>query len=214
MASGWQEKDGVHRSAVDPRDRRRVQGIPCTSADRTLIDLAPTCDAGELETLLVAAESLGLLKRGRLAELVAEREGRPGIKRLTALLELEPAIARSWPEVHFLPVCRLAAVPRPVLNHPVAVPEQRSITVDAAWPEIAMAVELDSRRFHGTWTSAVDDRERDQLLALAGWECRRFVRRVVEADRAAAADRLRALHAVRLGLRHGGSDPAPGAARA
>ncbi len=205
----------VHCSTVDPRDRRRVRGIPCTSADRTLIDLAPTCDASELETLLVVAESLGLLKRGRLAELVAEREGRPGIGRLAALLELEPVIARSWGEVHFLPVCSLAGVPRPVENHPVVVPGlERPLVVDHAWPEIALAVELDSQRFHGDWASAVRDRERDQLLALAGWECHRFVRRVVEADHAAAAERLRALHAMRLGLRHGGSDPASRAAGA
>jgi hypothetical protein len=205
----------VHRSTVDTRDRRRVQGIPCTSADRTLVDLAGACEAAELETLLVAAESLGLLKRGRLAELVAERERRPGIKRLAALLAERPAVARSWAEVHFLPVCTLAGVPRPHLNHPVVVPTQsRPLIVDFAWPEIAMAIELDSQRFHGDWAAAVRDRERDQALALAGWSCHRFVRGVVAADHIAAAGRLRALHSMRLGLRHGGSDPAPRAAEA
>ena len=205
----------VHRSLVDTRDRRRVHGIPCVSADRILVDLAPAHEPAELETLLVAAESLGLLKRGRLAELVAERRGRPGMKRLAELLEERPAIARSWPEVHFLPVCRLAGVPHPLQNHPVAVPDAgRPIVVDFAWPEIALAVELDSQRFHGDWAAAVRDRERDQLLALAGWECRRFVRSVVEADHVAAAGRLRSLHAMRLGLPHGGSDPAPRAAEA
>ena len=37
----------------------------------------------------------GLLKRGRLAELVAERRGRPGIPKLERLLALEPAVTRS-----------------------------------------------------------------------------------------------------------------------
>lgn len=205
----------VHRSFVDTRDRRRVAGIPCVSADRVLVDLTPSCEPADLEVLLVAAESLGLLKRGRLAELVAERAGRPGIGKLAALLAHEPGIARSWPEVHFLPVCSLAGVPHPVQNHPVVVPgESRPIVVDFAWPGIALAVELDSQRFHGDWAAAVRDRERDQLLALAGWECHRFVRAVVEADHGAAAGRLRALHAMRLGLRHGGSYPAPRAAGA
>ncbi|MFN8111822.1 MAG: type IV toxin-antitoxin system AbiEi family antitoxin domain-containing protein [Solirubrobacterales bacterium] len=205
----------VHRSLVDTRDRRRVQGIPCTSADRVLVDLAPACDSIELETLLVAAESLGLVKRGRLGELVAEREGRPGMRRLADLLALEPGIARSWPEVHFLPVCFLAGVPHPLQNHPIPVAgEPRPLVVDFAWPEIGLVVELDSQRFHGDWASAMRDRERDQLLALAGWDCHRFVRGVVEEDPGGTAGRLRALHAMRIGLRHGGSDPAPRAAGA
>ncbi|MCB0829202.1 MAG: type IV toxin-antitoxin system AbiEi family antitoxin domain-containing protein [Solirubrobacterales bacterium] len=205
----------VHRSRIDPRDRRRVHGVPCTSADRTLIDLAPSRDLRELEVLLVAAESLGLLKRSRLAELVSERTGRPGIRRLAALLEEQPAIARSWAEVHFLPVCFLAGIPHPSLNHPVTVPgRSRPLVVDFAWPEVAMAVELDSQRFHGDWASAVRDRERDQTLALAGWLCHRFVRSAIEADPVATADRLRALHSMRIGLPHGGSDRATGAAGA
>ena len=137
------------------------------------------------------------------------------MKRLAGLLAHETGLARSWPEVHFLPVCFLAGIPRPEQNHPVAVPVQPSpLVVDFAWPEIALAVELDSQRFHGDWAAAVRDRERDQLLALAGWECHRFVRGVVDADHVAAAGRLRSLHAMRLGLPHGGSDPAPRAAEA
>lgn len=205
----------VHTGSVDPRDLRSVRGVPCTSADHTLVDLASSRDDGELEMLLVAAQSLGFVKRSRLHELVSERRGRPGASRLARLLEAEPAIARSWAEVHFLPVCRLADVPRPLLNHPVAVPTQaRPLTVDFAWPKIRMAIELDSQRFHGDWESAVHDRERDQALALAGWECHRFVRSRVERDPQAAARRLGALHAMRLGLMDGGSGPAPGAAGA
>jgi very-short-patch-repair endonuclease len=106
-------------------------------------------------------------------------------------------------------------VPRPLQNHPIAVPgEPRPLVVDFAWPDARLVVELDSQRFHGDWASAVRDRERDQLLALAGWESHRFVRGIIEVDPAGAAGRLRALHSMRLGLRHGGSDPAPRAAEA
>ncbi|HET6831213.1 MAG TPA: type IV toxin-antitoxin system AbiEi family antitoxin domain-containing protein, partial [Solirubrobacterales bacterium] len=101
----------VHRGAVDPRDYRRVDSIPCTSADRVLIDLAPTRDEAELERLLVAAESLGLVKRGRLTALVEERRGHPGIARLASILALEPALARSDLEALFIPIWHLAGVP-------------------------------------------------------------------------------------------------------
>ncbi len=164
-------RDGitVHRAEVDPRDRRIVERIPCTSADRTLIDLAPTTREPELERMLVAAESLGLLKRRRLAELVAARRGRPGIARLATITALEPALTRSALEAAILPLCRAADLPRPRVNFAVAVPTRRSpLTVDFAWPEIRMAVEADSQRFHGDWERAAADRERDQALALAG----------------------------------------------
>lgn len=107
----------VHRRLVDPRDIRRVDGIPCTSADRILIDLAPRRGQHELELIMVAADSLGLLKRHRLAELVEERRGRPGMPKLEALLALEPRIARSELEVLFDPVWRAAGLPRPLFNH-------------------------------------------------------------------------------------------------
>ena len=78
----------VHRRPIDPRDIRRVDSIPCTSADRTLVDISPRLDEPQLERIMVAAESLGLLKRHRLAELTAEHRGRPGIHKLESLLAL------------------------------------------------------------------------------------------------------------------------------
>jgi hypothetical protein len=189
----------VHRGLVDPRDRRRIGSIPCTSADRVIVDLAPSLDEAGIERLLVAAESLGLVKRGRLCELVEERRGRPGIGRLTTVLALEPALTRSDLEAMFMPVWRLANVPRPRVNWAVAVPtEACPLTVEFAWPELKLAVELDSQRFHGDWEQAERDRERDQSLALAGWVCHRFVRRAVATDPRAVAERLQALWEIRV----------------
>ncbi|MEZ5156881.1 MAG: type IV toxin-antitoxin system AbiEi family antitoxin domain-containing protein [Solirubrobacterales bacterium] len=167
----------VHRGAIDPRDLRIVNGIRAVSADVVLVDLAPELDESELEVVLVAAESKGLVKRGRLGELVAARRGRPGMPKLERLLALEPEIARSGLEVLMLPVARLAGLERPRMNFPVAVPDRdRPLVVDFAWPGLGMVVEADSQRFHGDWERASADRERDQLLALAGWRCHRFVR--------------------------------------
>lgn len=167
----------VHRGAIDPRDLRVVDGIRTVSADLVLVDLAPDLAEAELEVVLVAAESKRLLKRGRLGELVAERRGRPGIPRLERLLALEPAIVRSDRELLMLPIARMAGLERPLVNHPIAVPgRDRPLTVDYAWPELRMVVEADSQRFHGDWERAQEDRERDQLLALAGWRCHRFTR--------------------------------------
>lgn len=183
---------------VDPRECRVFGNVPCVSADLVLVQLAPALEEEELERVLVAAESLGFVKRGRLAELVNERRGRPGIPKLENLLRLEPAISRSDLELLFLPLWRPAGVERPLVNFPIWVPGRaRPLTVDFAWPSLRMVVEADSQRFHGDWERAEIDRERDQLLALAGWICHRFVRRRVAHDPAGSAERLRQLTAAR-----------------
>ena len=54
-------------------------------------------------------------------------------------------------------------------------------------------VELDGWRFHGGRERANADRERDQLLLLAGWRVVRFTRDQLEADRTRCAGRLAAI---------------------
>ena len=189
----------VHQRRVDPRDVRIKDQIPCVSVDLVLIELAPGRSEAELERILVAAESLKLLKRGRLSELIAEHRGRPGIARLSSLLALEPAVVRSINELDFLPICRLAGVERPLVNHPIVVPgRSKPLIVDFAWPALRMVVEADSQRFHGDWERAEADRERDQLLALAGWLSHRFVRSRLVEDRDGSAERLRQLTEARM----------------
>jgi hypothetical protein len=188
----------VRHRVVDPRDARIVDSIPCVSADLVLIDLAAELDELELEVALVAAESKGLLKRRRLAELIAERRGLPGIPKLERILALEPATVKSDVELLMLPIARAAGVERPLVNHPIAVPGGSGpLIVDCAWPELRMVVEADSQRFHGDWERAAADRERDQLLSLAGWRCHRFVRDRLVLAPEESAERLRDLAAAR-----------------
>ncbi len=188
----------VSRRLVDPRDARIKDDIPCVSADLLLVDLAPTLGERELESILVAAESLGILKRGRLAELIAEYAGNPGAGKLRSLIALEPAITRSELERRVLPICRAAGLERPLVNHEIVVPSRsRPLIVDFAWPALRMVVEADSQRFHGDWERAAADRERDQLLALAGWRCHRFVRSRLVGDAERSAARLGELAAAR-----------------
>jgi hypothetical protein len=188
----------VHRGGIDPRDLRIVDGIRTVAADLVLIDLAPELDEAELEVVLVAAESKGLLKRGRLEELVAARHGRPGNPKHERILALEPAIVKSGLELLMLPIARAAKLDRPLVNHPIAVPgRSRPLIVDCAWPELRMVVEADSQRFHGDWERAAIDRERDQLLSLVGWRCHRFVRDRLVLAPEESAERLRCLAAAR-----------------
>jgi hypothetical protein len=201
----------VHQRLVHKRDRRWHKGIPVTSPDLTLVHLAPSLPITDLERLLVAAESMGLIDRRRLAELVDVRAGRPGIASLAALLAEQPALSRSELERLMLPVIRMAGVPRPLFLHNISVPgRDQPLEVDLYWPDLRLVVELDSQRWHGDWERAEDDRERDQLLALTDRLSHRFVRRRVAEYPEETAKRLRALVSRRVAdmraMRGSGSD--------
>ena len=51
----------VHRAALSLADRIVVDGIPCTSASRTLVDCASFVDGETLETAFERARRLGLV---------------------------------------------------------------------------------------------------------------------------------------------------------
>jgi very-short-patch-repair endonuclease len=66
-------------------------------------------------------------------------------------------------------------------------------TVDAHWPGTTLVVEIDGYRFHRMPSVFEADRDRDQVLAVAGYTVSRFTKRQLERPRAESAQRLRAL---------------------
>lgn len=178
----------VHRSTVLPRDTAGRNGVLCTSAARTIVDLAAIAEPEEVERVLIAADSLRILNRPRLAELVEEARGRRGAGTLRSLVTGVPVRVRSDREIDMLHVCRLAGLPDPVVNGAV-----EGFEVDYHWPALRLVLELDSWRFHGGRERMTADRERDQRLALAGWLVLRFTRDQLVADPGECARRLTAL---------------------
>ena len=182
----------VHRSQVDPRDRRMVRGIPCTSAARTIIDIAPTASLTALEALLLAADSLHLLNRGRLEALLDERHGRPGTRKLRSLITDEPVEARNANERRLFSICREFGLPLPLVNHRIHIGD-RTFYADFCWPDLHLIIEADSWRWHGGRTAHEGDADRVQLLSLAGWRIVRFTRDQIRNRRAETGRRLAAL---------------------
>ena len=154
----------VHRSHVAPRDTAGRDGVLCTSAARTIVDLAAVAEPAELERILIAADSLRILNHRRLEELVDARAGRRGVRVLRSLLAADPIIVRSDAETEMLFVSRFAGLPEPIVNGIV-----EGYEVDFHWPELRLVVEVDGWRFHGGRERMNADRERDQRLTLAGW---------------------------------------------
>ena len=66
----------IHRAEVTARDRIEVDGIPCTSATRTLIDCAALLDGEALETAFELARRMGLTSTNAVRSRLGR--GRPG----------------------------------------------------------------------------------------------------------------------------------------
>jgi very-short-patch-repair endonuclease len=156
----------VHRVRELRRDEiRRHHGIPVTSPERTILDLAAAVTAAELERALARAERDHLTSRAKLASLLARYPRRPGTRALRTLLERDelPALTRSRAERRLLELIRKAGLPAPEVNF-----KTRRYELDLYWPEHRLAVEVDTLWSHGSEASFESDRRRDAELAADG----------------------------------------------
>ena len=73
----------IHRvPELHPDDVTVVDGIPCTSIARTLVDMAEETTRGELRALFARADELGLLDLDAVKASAARVEWRPSLKML------------------------------------------------------------------------------------------------------------------------------------
>ncbi len=123
------------------------------------------------------ARTRGRTGRGHAAMRAALADLRAGEIRLT----------RSQLEVLFARLVREHDLPRARLNVTLDGRE-----VDAWWPDVGVAVELDSWRDHGTRRAFQRDREKGNLLTLRGVRLLRFTHRDVKERPALVAAQVRA----------------------
>jgi len=194
-----------------PKDEMTVhEGIPVTTVPRTVLDLASTSTVDEVEVAIRQVEFLRLHDRLSLLDLLERYPGRRGIARVRAALTRVEALpggrVRSPLEAKFLPFLRRHRLPRPRLNDWIRAGERR-FQVDCHWPGTGQIVELDSWQAHGTRTAHREDRARDRLLRVAGYEVTRITWAQLDDEPEAIAADLRRL------LPCSGLDPEPRVAR-
>ena len=145
-------------------------GIPCTTVARTIVDLAAVLPARRLEQVIGQAEVLRLFDRTQTEAILAANPHAPGSRTLRGLLGLDftTSLTRSELEEQFVALCDDARVDRPELNVPYTLPDGTEIVIDALWRSARLAVELDGRAYHSSWSAQVRDRRRDAQLTLAG----------------------------------------------
>jgi very-short-patch-repair endonuclease len=180
--SGERDREGIrfHRPRMyGPEDRWIFDGIPCTTVARTLVDLGAVLKFHQLERAVEQAEVLGVLDVRAIADVLARISRPRGVRNLRRCLgaeRLDASLTQSVAERDFLTLCRDAGLPRPTLQHPIEHAPGRWHKVDFAWPDTALAIEIDGWAFHGTRTAARRDRRLDREIRAAGWRVERFMR--------------------------------------
>jgi very-short-patch-repair endonuclease len=180
----------IHRvTRFAPGEVGDVDGIPCTSPARTILDLSGRISADELEAAIAEAHAQRALRAGELEGLLTLHRNRRGIAPLRALIDShrEPQRTRSEAERRLLNLLRQRGVPEPEANARVAGYE-----VDLLWREEKVIVEFDSFRFHSSRRAFERDRRRDQDLAALGYTVLRVTWLQLTREPEATAERVHA----------------------
>lgn len=196
-----------HRSTSSNRIRRHLstlpedevtahEGIPVTTVPRTIFDLAANSSTDRVEHDIRQVEFLRRYDPLSLLDLAERHPGRRGVRRvrmaLTRIETLPAGRTRSPLEKRFLPFLLRYGLPRPRLNAWITVGGRR-FQVDCHWPGTRQVVELDSWQAHGTRSAFREDRTRDRLLRVAGYEVTRISWAQLDDEPEALASDLRRL---------------------
>jgi very-short-patch-repair endonuclease len=160
----------IHRVSSLPRsDRVLVDGIPCTSATRTILDCGRVLGSEALEVAFESARRMGLSSVAALHQRAAElgTGGRRGSKSLNDLLKNtrpdDPA-AQFRLEVKMARLLRESPLPRPVRQHEVG-----RFHIDFAYPLVRLGIECEGFEYHGDRLSWKRDKRRAAWLEAQGW---------------------------------------------
>ena len=72
---------------LHPDDMAVVDGIPCTSVPRTLIDCGEVCDKAELRAMFARARELGLLDMRAVEASYVRVEWRPSLRMVREVMD-------------------------------------------------------------------------------------------------------------------------------
>jgi very-short-patch-repair endonuclease len=154
----------VHRSALDELDRAVVRGIPVTTAERTLSDVARGAGEEQLTRWVREAEFQGLLDDARMRGVLDRRPSR-----LLSDVYDDAVPTQSRIEDRMLRICRRFRLPRPLTQQWLL-----GGRVDFLWPDRRLVVEVDSWQAHRGRVMFQADRTATNVLQLAGYVVLRF----------------------------------------
>lgn len=172
----------MHGRSLAPDDVTVDDGVPCTVPMRTLLDLAGTVDAHELNRSIARSEELRTFDLMAVERILASSHGQPGRAALAsaiATFDTSSAATRSAAERGFLLAVRRARLPQPDVNVWIPLQEGGGYRPDFLWRERRLIVEVDGRSYHARRAAFEHDRRRDRRLRLLGYETVRYAAREV-----------------------------------
>jgi hypothetical protein len=190
-AGGRAKRPGlrIHRTPTLQTDEITAhQGIRVTSPARTLLDLASSLPRRALERALDEAEIRDLYDRRALEAVALAHAGEHGARALAEALaqDGDPVLTDSELEEIMLGLCDEQQLERPTPRAWVA-----GLRVDFLFAASRLVVETDGYRYHRTRRAFERDRERDAILARAGYRTLRFTHRQLTREPALVAETIR-----------------------
>jgi hypothetical protein len=192
--------DGIRTHAIGPLRRDEtgtVDGIPCTSPARTLVDAAGAVGVRTLRSMFERAAARKLLDLdGIETSMTPGRRGMPALRGLVDEWRRAAPVAatqrlKSPLEAKVLPLLARRGLPAPRCNAPVELAAGRRIEVDFLWVEQRFVLEADSRDYHATEVAFERDRWRDRELMRAGFSTLRVTHKQAEGEAEAFVDAIR-----------------------
>ena len=165
----------IHRARLFPIDCTVVDGIPCTTVERTLVDCARVLGPNRLQKLVDAAAHKHLIRPAgvdRAWDRSQRAPGRAGHAKLLAALEpwRLPITPGSPAELRLLVLLRQWGFPEPELQVPILDESGNVIArADVGWSLPRIGLEYEGVDFHGPERWATD-MERHDRTAGAGWQ--------------------------------------------
>jgi very-short-patch-repair endonuclease len=167
----------LHRSPGVFAERRRVDGLPVTAVERSVVDTwgrpAPL-GRGDVRAAAISAVRRRLCSARDLESELARRPRLAGRAELARLVALLAEGCQSELEIWgCLQVLRAPGMPSFVQQRRIAVGREVFV-LDAAYDEVKLAVEMDGAAWHGSKRQRERDIRRDALVATVGWQTLRF----------------------------------------
>lgn len=158
---------------IDPALTSMVRGIPVSSANQTLLELAWLIRADlPVERAVEDALRRGDVTEGGLRRFLAGcGKGVNGVTHLRNVLDKRAGgrPARSGFEVIVLDIIREAGLPLPERRPLVAVPPDQKYELDLAYVDLKIDIEAMSDKWHSTPRQRRADAERRHVLESLGW---------------------------------------------
>ena len=155
------------------------EGMAITDPTRTIIDLGLVLPTRSVSAALGKALSIRLLtitQAKSLREALARR-GRNGTGIAGEVIDgrlLTGGNDKSELETRLWRLTQGASLPPPKLQHEVWHAGRCIALIDAAYPDLKLAIEVDGYEFHSSPDAFQHDRTRQNLLVALGWTVLRF----------------------------------------